>query len=220
MKVMRVFAFVGVILAAVMVMAGSAFAIPSVGDSIYFGDGPGSPGGEFYAKTYSGGQLTSSFITFCLEGNEYLSFGVEYKIAGITEYATAGGLSGATDGKDYICSETAYLYSNFAHGTLAGYAHDATHANALQRAIWYYEGEGPNGVILQYSDLTGLAKDYADLASTSANGTLYGVKVLNIVDRWGNPKQDQLYVPEPGTLLLLGFGFFALGAAAHARRRS
>jgi len=231
-------------LCAVIVMAGVLVA-PSVFASLDYGatgtitmlTGPASfsygNGGEFTAIT-SG--FLGTFQTFCIEDNEYIAAGSGSYTYRINSGAVAGGISGqdATDPftgsrMDNISIGTAWLYSQFRKGTLAGYdyANDAGHytsAGDLQNAIWYLEGEG------------GVNNNYVTLAETTLglNGSpqftpnsvfndsvgAYDVVALNL---FGGPyagyngahagfNQDQLaIVPEPGTvisgmLMLLPFG--------------
>lgn len=162
------------------------------------------------AKTiYNGG-----FETFCVETNEYFNPGSSYHY-GISQGAIHGGVSGGDP--DLISRGTAWLYLNFAHGTLAGYnynigaAGDAS-AAALQATIWWLEGEGanPNNT---FSTLVTSVPNY--LAN---NNGFYGVGVLNLWDGNNNPAQDQLIltrgVPDDGTtVMLLGTALSVLGMA-------
>jgi hypothetical protein len=187
------------------------------GDSIWLYDREGNTGGgEFGVSKTSGGQ--ELFRTFCLEINEYFTPGIEYKVGSITTAAVNGGSGGRNP--DPLSVQTAYLYTMFRIGTLSNYnytegtAEHIKDANSLQRAIWYFEDEitEPN------SDAQALAW-ITEANNASWNG-IGDVRVINMTDAQGNPKQDQLVlVPEPTTLLLLGSGLIGLALFRRYRRK-
>lgn len=166
--------------------------------------------------SYSGAAKvgSSSFLTFCLEYNEYFTSGYKYKYA-VNTGAVDGGVSGQTKPKyDGISNGTAFLYSQFAQGLLAGvanfsYGTGATGYGYLQNAIWNLEGE-----IKGENNLAKWVKGNVQNWNADNNGAL-GVYALNLT--WGNKAQDQLYykkVPEQGlTVAMLGLvlvGFASL----------
>jgi len=143
------------------------------------------------------------FDTFCVERNEYITIGGTYYIGSITASAIAGGLTGGSP--DPLSSEAAYLYNQWVTGAIEK---TIDNANALQLAIWGFEGE--LGSLL----LTGLAQTYINEAGEFADGSLYGIRVMNLLSGpRGALKQDMLVygaVPEPATMLLLGLGLVGL----------
>jgi hypothetical protein len=154
---------------------------------------------------------TYGFETFCIEYNEHFYPGVQYS-ASISERAYWG----QTTNGDVLSVGSAWLYSQFARGTLAGYdytipANRYIDAGLLQQAFWWLEGEG-----VVYDANNEFMKAAADKfggqlqAQANQSNNEYGVQVLNL---WGgngehipaNRIQDQMvYVPEPATLFLLG----------------
>jgi len=173
---------------------------------------PGTMGYNAAKTIYNGG-----FETFCLETNEYFNPGSTYNY-GISQGAIHGGISGGDP--DLISRGTAWLYLQFAHGTLFGYDYhlnasgDAS-AAALQATIWYLEGEGGTANSAFLSLVQSHVSNY-----TADNNGFYGVGALNLWDANGNPAQDQLIltrgVPDGGTtVMLLGA---ALGVLGMARR--
>jgi hypothetical protein len=186
-------------------------------------------GGEFNAWSVNFAPATmgytqatmnnGGFETFCLETNEYFNPGSTYNY-GISQGAINGGVGGGNP--DPISKGTAWLYLNFAHGTLAGYnysigaAGDAS-AAALQSTIWWLEGEGahPNNT---FSTL--VSNRFVN--PTADNNGQFGVSALNLWDANGNPVQDQLILtgggqfnaPDGGTtIMLLGGALSVLGMA-------
>jgi hypothetical protein len=171
----------------------------------------------------------AGFQSFCLEHNEYFTPGHAYYTYNLSYGAINGGLSGGNP--DPVSIGTAYLYSQFASGSLAGYNYLSgrlASAMSLQNAIWYLEGElqlttqqvQGNAFLqdvltrfgnYQYNGVRG--------ATADANGG-YGVHVLNVWDG-RNPCQDQLiYIPtpEPVTLFLYGFGLIGLAVWRRCRK--
>ncbi len=171
------------------------------------------------------GQNDAYFQTFCTEQLEYFSPGSSYSISSIGNNAMYNQNAGPNGIP--ITLGVAYLYSQFAKGTLGGYDYNygggrVTSAGNLQQAIWYLMGE--------YGDtaqLTGAA--LADLNAVTGSGQLFassadwykpangafGVKDLVLLEP--GQAQDQLVVvvPEPstmiaGVLLLLPFGVSTL----------
>jgi len=229
-------------LAALLVPSASALTV-----TIRSGQFQVSPGGEFVAvtsptsflanydsdatqKVSVGGQQVVGFSTFCLEKDENLSTSGTY-VGNLNDKALAGGVN--TNSGDPISLGTAWLYSQFARGTLAGYAYgdpsgvpayDAAEiaarkssASALQNAFWILEDEqaaAANPFIALAAaalntDLAGLKAD--------ANGA-YGVKAINLFTRDGQYRQDILVLPDGGTtLVMLGGG--VLGLALLRRRQ-
>jgi len=195
-------------------------------------------GGEFTAAANANPSSAGlgTFQTFCIEDSEMIGLGASYYYR-INSGAIAGGVSGvdaidAATGmpKDNISIGTAWLYSQFRAGTLAGYAAGLPgNAGVLQDAIWMLEGEyGPTATVHTYDPTNPyLVAAKAALGMTDAqlqadsNGA-YGVVSLNLytsLDQNGNPTglaQDQLaIVPEPTTiiaaaLLVLPFGVSTL----------
>lgn len=158
------------------------------------------------------------FGTFCLEYSEPFNPGQTFDYT-IASYANAGGVGGQTSpGQDPISKGTAWLYSQFATGTLADYLYAGTTAQRkasaleLQNAFWFLEDEGQGSESNTY---VALAIDHFSSLSSAkaASDGLFGVQVLNLTQN-GVRKQSQLYyhqAPEAGaTAAMIGLGFVAL----------
>ncbi len=211
------------VLMGLILMVPGAFAYSiNVGDYVKFVDGPGaSPGGSFGVKIKDGTTYptTPDFYTFCLEGGEYIDFSSTFYVYDISGVAYNGSIGIAGDP---LNNETAYLYTQFALGSIAN---TITNSTALQIAIWAFENE--KGYSINSNDIYSggvaisntLAQTYADNAIGAGWRTTGNVKVMNI--RYNNANgalaQSQLvYVPEPGILLLLGLGL--IGVAGIRRK--
>ena len=191
-----------------------------------YGSRQSGNGGEFNASSpdfvpatmgYSANTIYSGgFETFCVEANEYFTPGNSYYYA-ISQGAVNGGISGGNP--DPISLGTAWLYLNFAQGTLAGYNYTTgaggnASAAALQATVWWLEGEqaDPSNTF----SAAVITKFGSAAAAMADNNGVYGVAVLNLWNdaNHNSPAQDQLIlnpVPDGGTTaMLLGVGLLGL----------
>ncbi len=172
-------------------------------------------GGPFAVSTHPGNEYI--FTSFCLERNEYLF--EPMIVSSITNYAEAGGIGGAVNGKDSLDVRTAFLYYQYRSGVQFD-------LNALQIAIWLIEEETDDSgahLIDTERAFLDLAKDYRTLAAAAvANGWSKSneVGVMNLSTLNGIPAQSQLtLVPEPMTLILFGLGLFGLVGIARKLKK-
>jgi hypothetical protein len=154
------------------------------------------------AAANTAGSGDAYFQTFCIQTTVYFYPG--------TTYNAAPG--------DSITIGTAWLYSQFAAGTLSGYnyaygGNRVNTAGSLQQAIWWLQGQtgGVNNSFVTLAETTlGLNDTTIKLDGNGA----YGVDSLNLTDVNGNAAaQDQLVIVVPetttviaGMLLLLPLG--------------
>ena len=216
---------------ALMTQSALAYTVTATGNGGDAGNGYGpyqtGIGGEFtfiagdglqfvlgsYGANAKGIVQDGTFQTFCLETNEHI-WPNSVNQAVLNTGAVSGGVGGATNGFDPISIGTAWLYSQFAQGTLAGYDYSAvgrkTSAAALQNTIWWLEGEQTdpgntnifrNAVLGEYTT--------ANAAMANSNGA-FGVKVLNLTVN-GEARQDMLVAtPIPAAIWLFGAGLLGL----------
>lgn len=193
-------------------------------------------GGEFQAKIVSmplvGLPVGKTWETFCLERNENVAVPAGTYYGVLNTAAVEGGSGGAVAGGnplfgwanqsnmgDPLDARTAYLFTQFANGTLAGYDYSANvtshkaSAAALQAAIWAIEQEAATS---NAQALTWIGAANTAVANGSWKG-LGNVRVLNLYSGYDATKgnvtglrQDILViVPAPAAafLALLGLGF-------------
>lgn len=208
----------------------------NVGDKIRFADAPGdndTGGGSFNLSVYATtntNTLKGSFLSFCLERDENMSFGTTfYNVRGISKEVRNGGVNVSGNGVDPIDIKTAWLYTQFMEspgalnsvGTWAS-ASSENRATAMQLAIWKIEQEITS--VTQFGSIvntasTNLATALIAAAGTSGWTNTGRVFALNMTTLSGGVAQDQLYispVPEPGTYAMLAAG---LGLLGWTRRR-
>lgn len=195
-----------------------------------------------------GDGIKDEFQTFCLEVNEdpFDKLPLTYTLSDTAVMGGKGflGNGGAVDwdgtaAGDPLSYASAYLFDAFWRGYLADYDWTDTkvsgdgsldgradYAKALQYAIWYLENEITKAGVgtefgVQVNKWIDLAIDEANLTNGGTWGATYGqVRVLSLVDEFGNKVQDRLVlVPLPGAawagLAMLG----ALGMFRTIRRR-
>jgi hypothetical protein len=200
--------------------------------------GGASGGGEFRLDGVSVvNGAGDSFLTFCLEFPEHISLGTSYYVD-VNTKAIAGGNGIAltypgdvagTAGSDPLSFATAWLYTQFRAGTLAGFNSTSNaDANSLQAAIWFFENEQP----LSFLDAKAVQFKNAALAAVAGGWNSIGnVRVLNLWDTrsgtagnytFSGNHQDQLYmipVPEPETYAMMLAGLGLIGLAARRRKQ-
>jgi hypothetical protein len=180
----------------------------SVGDHIWFEDA----GGGFTA--YVNGNPDNTFLTFCLQARTPMEFETEYIVSGLSEFATLDqpSFGGDASGRDFLSSQTAWLYSQLRNNTLDGHDGSNSANSAFQWAVWVLEDEFQID-----QDFPALASHFIDLANQAVQNGFSGignVRAINLTSLTGEDMQDQLALvttPEPPTVALLVCGLLGLG---------
>jgi hypothetical protein len=166
---------------------------------------------------------SESFQTFCVETGEYVAQPMDIVVSTTNINGSAGSHAvwgGVPNVGDNLDARTAFLYTKFATGTLSGYtwtgAGRAASADALQKAIWYIEGES-GGADNAFAALATDATTVGGNTDEWVGKGIGDVRILNMYTTSGGLAQDQLYlVPAPAAI---GLGLIGLGLVGWLKRR-
>lgn len=233
----KTLAFIGMAVAVIgLAVAPSANALTLTIDRVaghYYGDG-----GEFniagtgYQVYYNSlataynryGQI--GFESFCVEESEPVNIPAVYDYAINPAGAVGGGVAGGNP--DPVSAGTAWLYSQFAAGTLSGYnytvgAGRVVSARDLQECIWFLENE-----ILTVSGgntfYAAVLANFSTLAAAQADDTIGIVQAMNLTQpRTGDLRQSQLVITRrapdaAATVALLGLALTGIGLVSRKSR--
>ena len=154
--------------------------------------------------------LNDQFRSFCLETNEYISNNTNYYVT-IDTMARQGGTGGPHP--DPLSPQSAYLYSLWLDGTdgTNTIAHSDTTANAIQRAIWYNEGEnlgsnaGLSGTYINWANDAVTLGGSNDSWHNLWGNTIGDIRVMNLwkdANHTLNAQDQFVRVPTPAAVLL------------------
>jgi hypothetical protein len=190
-----------------------------VGDSVVVQQvsGNGNTGAGPFITTVNGDPSTA-FISFCVQPDigTWADLGTTQYVAGVTDFITwePASMGGDANGQNFLTSQTAWLFTQFREGTLAGYDQSVTAGDALQFALWQLQNQMAVPQGKTYSTLANSFIALADQAVTNGFTGIGDVRVLNLVNADGTDAQDQLtMLPEPSTIELLALGALALFVA-------
>jgi hypothetical protein len=161
----------------------------------------------------------TAFETFCVEGG---TNDVYFNPGQIYTYSLSEDVLGGSQPDMTLSVGAAWLYEQFATGTLEGYDFSTTDggrsttAAELQDAIWFLQGEtgDPDNIFSLAAESEFGTTD--DTESVLAYGNDFGVEVINLTDGDGAAAQNQLFydgdpVPDGGkTIGLFGAALIAL----------
>jgi len=182
--------------------------------------------GNGYAASdlYNNNSGAAGFGTFCIDRNTSIT------IPGT--YTAVVAANGVTSSGNVVSLGTAWLFSQFATGTLAGYNYASTAGGAssgragsaytLQLAIWTLEGtySYPDPTVNAF--LAAAITHFGSLAAASADYAPgeFNVGVLNLYDANGDKVQPMLtLLPDGGSaLILLGMGLSSMAVIARKFR--
>ncbi len=136
-----------------------------------------------------------TFNTFCVEVLEHID-----KLTYPAQSNTVA-IKGGESVSDPLLPKTAWLFNEFWVGHIT--LNDNTAIEDFQAAIWTLEGEITG-------TLRPAAQTYYDSAMVSPWTDLHGIRVLNIGTVEDGFMYQDLLVPEPATMALLGFGALSL----------